>query len=380
MSQSRPETDDARMEVAELQALLDAAVDGIVIIDEAGVIGAFNLAAERMFGYEASQVIGGPVELLMPEPHKSRHRGYMRRYLETRDPHVIGRGREVEGRHSSGRIFPIHLAVGEAVSAGYRQFVGIIRDLSSQRATEERTRSLENRLAQVDRFSLMGEMAAGIAHEINQPLSAIATYAQAAKRLVAKTPLDRATLADVSEKIDEQARRAGDVIRNLRKLARKHEISKERLDANGLVSGILNLIEADAHVEGIPVMTEFAEDLPEILGDALQLQQVLLNLTRNSVDAMRDGLHNERGILINTERTSNGVSISVTDHGHGVSSHLGGSIFNPFVTTKREGLGVGLAISSTIVEACGGRLSYENNDVGATFTITLPDAADGDDA
>jgi two-component system sensor kinase FixL len=222
----------------------------------------------------------------------------------------------------------------------------------------------------------MGEMAAGIAHEINQPLSAIATYAQAAKRVVKREPVNVAVLAEVCEKIDEQALRAGQVIENLRKFIRKQEIRPQVLNANQVVASVMNLVEADAHAEGIRVDVHYADDVPGVLGDALQLQQVLLNLTRNSIDAMSAGLHKARGIRVATEVSErNGVRITVTDHGHGVSRQLGDNIFHPFVTTKREGLGVGLAISRTIVQSYRGTLSYDDNpEGGAIFVIDLPQA------
>ena len=220
----------------------------------------------------------------------------------------------------------------------------------------------------------MGEMAAGIAHEINQPLSAIATYAQAAKRVLQKPDPDIALLQDVYGKIDEQARRAGQVIENLRKLIRKQEIDTQSLDVNRVVDDVMSLVEADARSEGIPVYVRKGMDLPNVRADAVQIQQVLLNLTRNSVDAMRDGLGKERGITVVTERSERGgVRITVMDHGHGVSPQLGEDIFHPFVTTKRDGLGVGLAISKTIVESYGGTLSYADNPVGGSiFSIELP--------
>ncbi|HUQ50823.1 MAG TPA: PAS domain S-box protein, partial [Gammaproteobacteria bacterium] len=308
------------MIVAQFQALLDAAVDAIIIIDERGQILTFNRAAERMFGHAAAEVVGKSVTMLMNEPHRTQHEQYVSRYVATGDAHIIGKGREIEARRANGEVFPASLAVGEAVDAHGRRFVGIVRDLSTQRAAEQRTRALELRLAHVARFNLMGEMAAGIAHEINQPLSAIATYAQAAKRVMQGTEPDMAMVMDACGKIDEQARRAGQVIDNLRRLIKKQEIETESLDVNRVVGDVLSLIEADAHSEGIPVHVLAADGLPSVRADAVQLQQVLLNLTRNSVDAMRDGLGKERGIIIATQRGERGgVRITVTDHGHGVS-------------------------------------------------------------
>jgi two-component system sensor kinase FixL len=359
---------------AELRALLDAAVDAIVMIDEQERITTFNAAAERLFGHKAEEAIGRGVELLMPEPHRSAHRGHVRRYLETGEPHIIGIGRETVAMRANGETFPISLSVGEARGPNGRRFVAFIRDLSSQRAAEQRVRGLETRLSQVGRFNLMGEMAAGIAHEINQPLSAIANYAQAAKRLLEREQPGMQQLSDVCRKIEEQALRAGRVLENLRKFIRKQEIRAEPIDVNRVVADVLSLIEADAHAEGMRVSTRYAERLPAVRANAVQLQQVVLNLTRNAVDAMRDATARDHGIAIATERSERGgVKISVADHGPGVARQLGENIFHPFVTTKREGLGVGLAISRTIVQSYGGSLSYRDNPGGgAIFVVELP--------
>jgi two-component system, LuxR family, sensor kinase FixL len=361
------------MLAAQFQALLDAAVDAIIVIDERGEIVTFNRAAERMFGHRAEDVVGKSVTLLMNEPHRTEHGSYLTRYIATGEAHIIGKGREIDARRANGEVFPASLSVGEATSATGRRFVGIVRDLSAQRAAEQRTRSLELRLAHVARFNLMGEMAAGIAHEINQPLSAIATYAQAAKRVMEGAEPDAAMVAEICGKIDEQARRAGQVIDNLRRFIKKQEIDTQLLDVNRVVGDVLTLIEADATSEGIPIVVQAADGLPPVRADAVQLQQVLLNLTRNSVDAMRDGLGKERGIIIATARSERGVRIMVTDHGHGVSRQLGDNIFHPFVTTKRDGLGVGLAISRTIIQSYDGSLVFTDNPRGGSiFTIELP--------
>ncbi len=368
------------MAMSELQALLDAAVDAIIVIDDRGAITTFNAAAERLFGYLSAEVLGKSVDVLMPEPYRSEHAGYIERYLATGEPRIIGIGREVLGRRANGETFPIALSVGESRGSDGRRFVGIIRDLSAQKAAEGRTRSLEGRLAHVGRFDLMGEMTAGIAHEINQPLSAIATYAQAARRILEREQPNMTTLIDVCRKIDEQALRAGRVIENLRRFIKKQDIRTEFVDVNAAVRDIMNLVNADAHAEGIRVTTRYANDLAVVRGNATQLQQVLLNLTRNAVDAMRGTLRKDLGIAIETRKgTDGGVTITVTDHGPGVSSHLGDAIFHPFVTTKRDGLGVGLAISRTIVQSCGGSLTYRANPAGgAVFAVDLPSAEEDD--
>ncbi len=359
------------MDGAEFQALLDAAADAIIVIDTKGLIEEFNQSAERLFGYRKSDVIGRNVRMLMPEPDRSRHGEYIRRYRESGKGHIIGIGREVHGQRSDGTSFPMHLSVGDANGV---RFVGIIRDLTAEKEAQKETQSLQGRLAEVGRFSLLGEMAAGLAHEINQPLSAIATYAQAGERFLAQDPIDTEGLKSSCTRISDQALRAGEIIQNLRGFVRRDAPRMEPLDVNRVVIDILELINSDARAEGIPITTELGTALPPVKGQAIQLQQVLLNLTRNAVDAMRDGLRKTDGIQIRTERGSDDkVSVLVTDHGHGVSMHLEEDVFHPFVSTKAEGLGVGLAISKTIIQAHDGTLFHKPNPAGgAIFGFTLP--------
>ncbi len=359
---------------AELKALFDAAVDGIIVIDEQGVIAAFNKAAERLFGYEANDVVGEPVNMLMAEPHRSRHDNYISRYLDTGEAQIIGIGREVDAQRADGSLFPIALSVGEIEGGTRRRFIGLIRDLSAQKAAEAEAHGLQNRLAHVARFSLMGEMAAGLAHELNQPLSAIVNYSQAGKRLAERDEPNIESIRDCYAKITEQALRAGHIIDKLREFLRKNDVSKSELSINDVVTSTLKLVETDARAEGIPIHIDLANDLPRTSGDLIQLQQVLMNLTRNAVDAMKGSPNKNEGVIIQTSQsTPDEVQVSVLDHGPGVPPRLAESIFHPFVTTKRDGLGVGLAISRTIVRAHDGELFCRRNPVGgAIFGFSLP--------
>ena len=372
---SDPTEPGSRAQVtAELKALFDAAVDGIIVIDEHGVIAEFNKAAERLFGRQASNVVGLPVTVLMAEPHRSKHETYISRYLDTGEARIIGIGREVSAQRADGSLFPIALSVGEIEGGKGRRFIGLIRDLSAQKAAEEEAHRLQNRLAHVGRFSLMGEMAAGLAHELNQPLSAIVNYSQAGKRLAGKDEPNIESVSECYAKITEQALRAGHIIDKLRDFLRKDEVSKCELSINDVVSSTLKLVEADARAEGIPIRTDLAEDLPATSGDLIQLQQVLMNLTRNAVDAMQDSPNKDEGVIIRTSQPApSEVQVSVLDHGHGVAPQLAKSIFHPFVTTKRDGLGVGLAISRTIIRAHDGELFCRRNPIGgAIFGFNLP--------
>lgn len=351
-------------------ALMDAAADGIVVIDRNGTVLDFNSAAQRMFGLDPGQIVGQNVALLMPEPDRSRHDEYIARYLRTGEARIIGIGREVTGQREDGATFPMQLSVGSAEGL----FIGIVRDLSAQKAAEEENQRLKDRLVEVDRLSLMGELAAGLAHEINQPLSAIATYAQAGERIVSHEETDTEALRKTCRDIAEQALRAGRVIHNLRNFVGNRQVVEDEVDFNRAIQDVLNLVEADATAAGIAVHTEYAPDLPPIVGDAIRLQQVLLNLTRNAVDAMRGGVRKEEGIRIRTQRAGRrSVGVEVVDRGHGCPAELANEMFQPFVSTKPGGLGVGLAVSRRIVEAYGGDLYYRSNPGGGSiFGFSLP--------
>jgi two-component system sensor kinase FixL len=364
---------------AEFEALLSAAVDGVIVIDTHGRICEFNAAAARLFGYERHEIRGQPVEMLMPEPYRSHHQGYIERYESSGHPRVIGVGRELEGLRSDGSVFPIWLSIGEAQTHRGLHFVGIVRDLTEQRAAQRKQAELEARLDHVARLSLLGEMAAGIAHEINQPLSAIATYSQAGRRLLEANDYSTEEMMVLCSRIAEQAHRAGSVIENLRNFVRKQEVKKEIVDPNRAIDDVMSLILADAKNANLNVRVEYSENVPHIKANAVQLQQVVLNLTRNAVDSMREARHRERGIVIRTERARDGAAakISVIDYGPGVAKGLGEAVFHPFVSTKRDGLGVGLAISRTIVESFGGTLSHQPNaDGGAVFDIVIPSCSE----
>ena len=359
---------------ADLKALMDAAVDGIIVIHRDSEIAEFSRAAEEMFGYSAEEVIGKPVTMLMPEPYRSEHAHYIDRYVETGTPHIIGVGREVEAMRRDGSVFPVWLSVGEIESESGRRFVGILRDLTEQRAADRERHALDARLAHVSRLSLLGEMAAGIAHEINQPLSAIANYAQALENLIERREYDDKTFRSACNGISSQVERAGEVIRNLRKLSREREVDKSEVDLQELIESVVSLVTADATHVGIAVETAFAPNLAPVLGNAVQIQQVLLNLTRNAIDAMAEIKSPVKSLRIETRAADDGlVEFLVCDRGSGIESSLEDAIFHPFFTTKPDGLGVGLAISRSIIEAHGGELSYERRRGGGSiFRVSLP--------
>jgi two-component system sensor kinase FixL len=488
----------------DFRALLDAAVDAVIVIDDRGLIEEFSLAAQRVFGYAADEVIGRNVSELMPEPYHSEHDGYLARYSSTRKPHIIGIGREVVARRKDGSVFPAELAVGQVADDEPMRFVGFIRDITQRKEAEEQlkrseaelrlaqelanlgnyvvhvlgdepdyfsaqlyrildvpvagekvsredfferwvhaadrdrvieafsrmdasgvpldieyqvslrdgrirhlhhiaqavqdasgrvakhvgtmhdvtdrrhaedeARQLQDRLTHFSRLSTMGEMAAGLAHEINQPLSAIATYAQASQRFLKLPEPDIAEVLGALEQINTQALRAGEVIRRLRNFVKNREVKREAVDCSRLLDDLRTLAETDARLHNIRLRIDAEDALPTVYADPIQLQQVVLNLVRNAIDAMADAPEDRREVVLMTRRSADGeVEITVADRGSGLVPEATEHLFNPFFTTKAGGTGLGLAISRSIVRAHGGRLWHTpNEESGARFHFTLP--------
>jgi two-component system sensor kinase FixL len=488
----------------EFRAVMDAAVDAIIVVNHDGTIEDFSRAAEQIFGYEAAEIIGQNVRLLMPEPYHSEHDGYMGRYLSGGEPRIIGVGREVHARRKDGSVFPCDLAVGRVSGAEPPRFIGFIRDITARkeadeklrrseaelrlaqelanlgnyvmgagqaaddyfspqlhrilgvpeghasvtrqqfldhwvhpadraritdafakmdaghapldleyrvvlpdgtvkhlhhlaqtitdregrvtkyvgtihditdrRRAEDEARVLQERLTHFSRLSTMGEMAAGLAHEINQPLSAIATYAQASQRLMrlGEPAVDDVTAA--LEQISAQALRAGEVIRRLRNFVKNREVKREPVDCTRLLEDLRTLADTDARLHNIRLQIDCESSVPTVYADPIQLQQVVLNLVRNAIDAMIDVPEDRREVLLMTRRTPDDeVEITVADRGTGLAPEATEHLFNPFFTTKASGTGLGLAISRSIVRAHGGRLWHTPNDgYGVRFHFTLP--------
>jgi two-component system sensor kinase FixL len=357
---------------ALLQAIVETSPDGLITIDETGRIQSFNPAAEQIFGYAAAEVIGHNVACLMPSPYREQHDSYIRRYLRTGEKRIIGIGREVLGRRKDGTVFPLELAVGEVQAAGHRVFAGFVRDVSARRLAEARLRELQAELIHVSRLSAMGEMASALAHELNQPLTAIMNYAQATRRLLGGADEARASaLSGLLDKIVQQGSRAGQIIRRLRQFIAKGETERTLADVNGVTEEASALALIGAAGKGIAVRRMLEDGLPPVLMDKIQIHQVITNLIRNSVDALGDIGRGE--ILIRTRRTSAQIEISVADTGPGLAPEVAARLFQPFVTTKPNGMGIGLSICRTIVEAHGGKLSAgDNPGGGAVFTVSLP--------
>jgi len=357
-----------------LQAILDAAVDGVVLIDHRGLIRAFNHSAERLFGYSESEVLGRNVSILMGDADGADHDRYIARYLASGEPHVIGRGREVMAQRKGGTAFPAFLSVGVLPDGSTPHFLGFIHDLTPEREAQEQQLRLRERLILASRLAMVGEIAAGIAHEVNQPLAAITNYAWASNRLLGASDPDIAEVRTALQEIGTQAVRAGDAIRRLRRLARTPEMRRESTSLNALISEVAELVRSDAAREGVRYELDLAEHLPPLHLDSGQIQQALLNLLWNALHALSRSATTPRQVGIRTRINSERqVEIEVCDNGPGVPPEYTARLFEPFFTTKPEGTGLGLAMSRTIAESHGGTLQYRANPTGgACFVMRLP--------
>lgn len=377
------------------EALINAAVDGIIVINDVGVIETFNSAAAILFGYDQEEVIGKNVSQLMPEPDRTQHDDYLRSYLTTGKRKMIGIGRKTAGQKKNGCCFPMYLSVGHIEESGLNRFVGIIRDLTAQedqeremREAELEARQLRERLVHVARISTMGEMATGIAHEINQPLTAIATYAQACQRMIGSDSFDAAAIVSALDKIDNQARRASKVIAGIRQLSKKHSMDSQDINCVDLINEVVVLAETYAHEKGIQIQLDHSMVHREqrVRVDMIQTQQVLLNLINNAIESMAVGINNI-GVEGRADSEVSGniivvavsviestmIKIDVIDQGCGIEPINDDQLFDAFYTTKASGLGMGLSICQSIVTAQGGEIQFVRNHIrGTTFSITLP--------
>ncbi len=364
---------------ALLHSILATVPDAMIVIDEAGVIVSFSAAAQQLFGLTENDAVGQDVTILMPEPDKRKHAHYMHRYLTTGQKRIIGIGRITIGQRQDGSTFPMELTVGEARTDHSRVFTGFIRDLTRRQATEVRLEEMQAELAHASRVSAMGTMASALAHELNQPLTAVANYVEAARDLLADPNAENVNI--VREALGDaatQAVRAGQIVRRLRDFIARGDTDKRVENLRGLINEANALALIGVAELGIDIRIEIDEHIDGVLVDKVQIQQVLVNLIRNAVEALTDAP--QRRLTISAIPVAGQmVQVSVVDTGSGLDADVESKLFQPFVSTKDAGMGLGLSICQTIIEAHDGRIWLDKPANGGTafrFTLAAADAGD----
>ncbi len=360
---------------SRLKSVLDTAVDAIIIIDERARMLMYNKACEKLFGYSVDEALGQNVTLIMPDEFARHHDEFVADYLRTGRRKIIGTGREVKGKHRDGTVFPVNLSVGEARTSEGRQFIGIIHDLRQRYENEERLNKLQASMLHMARVSTMDEMGAALAHELNQPLTALMLYLQAVERACAKQGAG-ATLPEsafgILHKAVREAERAGNIIQRMRHFVEKRDPLRRVVELNPLVEDALELTQFGTRPGATKIKRIFAGDLPTLFVDPVQIQQIVVNLMRNALEAVKERPDAE--IRVTTCRTKDGVEVHVEDNGPGIRSEVVPDLFKAFSSSKSQGLGLGLAISKTIAQSHGGTLRVDpgGNGRGARFALSLP--------
>jgi PAS domain S-box-containing protein len=372
--------EDRRSSEEKHRVIVEAANDAVVSMDETGAILLANPATKRIFGYDPIEIVGKPLTVLMPEMMRKLHENGFKRYLATGKRHLNWQGVEVTALRKDGQEFPVEVSFGELTSDGHKVFTGFIRDISERKQAEDQLRASERNLqmtqaelARVSRLTTMGELAASIAHEVNQPLTAVINNGSACLRLLANRILEPEVLRRALDEIVADGTRASAVLARIRAFIKKEQAEKNSLDINEVIQEVLVLAGREFYENQVLVHHQLTTDLPFVLADRVQLQQVLLNLIMNGIEALLAVTDRPRLLWVQSRIDESGdVLVAVSDSGTGFDLEVD-RVFTPFFTTKAKGMGMGLSISRSLVESHGGRLwATSNSPHGAVFSFTLP--------
>ena len=360
---------------AKLNSILNASIEGIVVIDIKGTIVSVNAAVEQIFGFIAEDLIGNSVNLLMPIAFKRKQAFYLEKYLRIFIPKAIGQIREVEGLRKDGSLVPLDMTIAEFPLDGQQYYSGIVRDVSARKMQELQEKEHLEKLAHVTRLGLMGEMASGIAHEVNQPLSAVVNYTKVCLNFIESENPDLKKIGEILQRANQQALKAGQIIHNMREFVKPRKIHRSTVDINELLYEAITIFEADFKQHLVAIRFELTKNLPPVLIDKVQIEQVFLNLIRNSIDALKElPQFTQRQLSVETTLNElNYIVVRVKDNGPGLTPLQREKILTPFFTTKSSGMGMGLSISRSLVEAHHGTLHFNSKEEkGTTFYFTLP--------
>ena len=359
----------------KLNAIFNASIEGIITIDTAGIILSTNTAVTTIFGYSEEELIGCSFNKLLSQSQSKKQGQDVSRYLQAKMPSIIGLIREVDGVRKDGTVVPLDISLVEFSLDGKHYFTGIVRDVSLRKYQEQKDKEHLEELAHVTRLCLIGEMGSGIAHEVNQPLTAIVNYTQACLRFIGADKTDFDQLGEILFKIHQQALKAGQIIHRMKDFVSNRKMCRTDTDINSLVEDAASLCASDLKQNNIMLELDLAKNIPIMTIDDIQIEQVLLNLIRNSIDAMTTIPKNKpRRLRIRSHiKKLDLVEIKVNDNGSGINDAQKGKILTPFFTTKATGMGMGLSISRSIIEAHQGVFKFSSNpDEGTTFSFTLP--------
>ena len=362
-----------KQEQERFHQIVELSPNGVVLTNSEGVILLVNRRTEAIFGYGRDELLGQRIGLLIPDHVRLDHAACP--VASRGDPFALsaGDGSDLFGRRKDGTEFPVEIGISPFESPDGALILNVITDISPRRKAEAETAQLQMELAHLTRVTTLSELAGSMAHELNQPLTAILSNAQAAQRFLNATPVDMDEVRDILKDIADEDHRASEIINRMRAMMKKGEAEMMPRDINEKVRQTLALIQGDLLTRNISISLQLSPRLPLANGDRVQLQQVILNLILNGCDAMNGNPTDERRLNIETTRESDDmIRVSVSDRGVGIAPGLEEKIFEPFYSTKSHGLGMGLPICRSIIIAHGGRLWATNNpDRGATFHFTL---------
>jgi len=360
----------------KFRLVIDAAPNAMIMVDSAGVISFANAPAATVFGYSLSELIGRHIETLIPERFRDRHAGYRKGFLSQPSSRAMGAGRDLFGRRKDGSEFPVEVGLNPIHTTEGLFVLASVIDITARKQAELEHERQNIELVRVGRVAVMGELAASLAHEVNNPIGAIVANASAGERLLAAGKIGTEEMAELLADIVADGRRAGEIVQGIRTMVRKGKARRSLVQINDTIDSLLRIVRAEALGRNVTVTTEVDSDAGQVWGDPVQLLQVFLNLAMNAFEAMTALPSNALCLVIRADRNENGdVLVSVRDSGPGFPSGLAEQLFEPFFSTKAEGTGMGLTIARGIIEAHGGTISAENFDGGgACFTVRLPQA------
>jgi two-component system, LuxR family, sensor kinase FixL len=363
--------------------VVEAAPNAMIMVNQEGQITLANQQAEKTFGYPREELLGGPIEMLLPERVRSDHEGFRHDYLCDPQARPMGAGRELFGRRKDGSEVPVEIGLSPIHTSKGPLVLASIVDITERKLAELEAARQRHDLAHLARVSTVGELSSSLAHELTHPITAILSNAQAAQRFLAQDDIDLDEVREILNDIVTQDQRAGEVIHGLRLLLKKGEPQKhcDDVDLNEVIRDVVNLMRGDLINRNVTVDTDLAQNLPAVTGDRVQLQQVLLNLALNGCDAMADYKSSERRLLIASQCENGAVRVSVSDSGSGIPREKMEQVFERFFTTKKKGMGLGLSVCRTIINAHHGKIWATNNaGCGATFHFSLPIVGAGKEA